>query len=519
MPENNQTNDNITKAFEPDYLNRKALAVEWTDALLSTRINHHLVISVSGDWGTGKTYLATNWHKYLEEQEYFTCYIDAHKKDYAEDPLLIIMSEIESYVNKHVKKENGAIKEAFEKVKDSFLPFLTSGFKTAVKVGAGILLPDIISSNILKIIDNIDGEKLKEIIKGSIDEYNNKKDSRIEEYYDNIKVYSENIEEFKQALEKFANTVTDKLNKPVVIFIDELDRSNPKFVIKLIEQLKHIFEIPNLAFILTVNKKELSNTIKGIYGSEMDGYAYYKKFTTHDFTLYPIEKILPDNVKAFIEETMKKYNDFKMSEEFTTIAAKIVQSLNLSLRDIEQVLDHLYYIKEKVTQEYNKEYLIICFFYRAVYIKAYSVFISMQEILEDDPTKLMKRSQYDKSFSDIYDELIELCNQLKNNNPFYGLLANIIHSITENEIKAMVEKYNAAHYLSSKFPDKIEYSSSIEYIGIPMVCKGIDNYNRPVFYHTIDEVKQNIKSIRKNLIQLYILGVKPKEINFRRKDL
>lgn len=97
MEENNI--ENKSKAFKPDYLNRKALAEEWTDALLSTKINHHLTISVSGDWGTGKTYLAKNWHKYLEEQEYFTCYIDAHKKDYAEEPLLIIMSEIESYIN------------------------------------------------------------------------------------------------------------------------------------------------------------------------------------------------------------------------------------------------------------------------------------------------------------------------------------------------------------------------------------------------------------------------------------
>lgn len=48
MPENSH---NIAKAFEPDYLNRKASVVEWTDALLSTKINHHLVISVSGEWG------------------------------------------------------------------------------------------------------------------------------------------------------------------------------------------------------------------------------------------------------------------------------------------------------------------------------------------------------------------------------------------------------------------------------------------------------------------------------------
>ena len=122
MPESSQTNDNITKAFEPDYLNRKALAMEWTDALLSTRINHHLVISVSGDCGTGKTYLAKNWHKYLEEQGYFTCYIDAHKKDYAEDPLLIIMSEIESAVNKYKKREE--VKKLLRQLKENFFHFL-----------------------------------------------------------------------------------------------------------------------------------------------------------------------------------------------------------------------------------------------------------------------------------------------------------------------------------------------------------------------------------------------------------
>ena len=70
--------------------------------------------------------------------------------------------------------------------------------------------------------------------------------------------YSSYIKAFKDAVENF----TLDFNKPVVIFIDELDRSNPTFVIKLIEQLKHIFDINNLVFILTVNKHELSNTIK-----------------------------------------------------------------------------------------------------------------------------------------------------------------------------------------------------------------------------------------------------------------
>lgn len=86
------------KSFENDYLDRAELVKEWTNSLLSTKLNYHLVISVSGDWGTGKTYLSQNWHKYLSENNYLSCYIDAHKKEYADDPLLIIISEIEEHL-------------------------------------------------------------------------------------------------------------------------------------------------------------------------------------------------------------------------------------------------------------------------------------------------------------------------------------------------------------------------------------------------------------------------------------
>lgn len=487
MEENNI--ENKSKAFKPDYLNRKALAEEWTNALLSTKINHHLTISVSGDWGTGKTYLAKNWHKYLEEQGYFTCYIDAHKKDYAENPLLVFVEELNTNINQYYKTNMSwwwKIRSKIPILKNKVPKFLinSSAFIGGVEFSLVIDAFKILIQGLQKLLSN----KIKNNI----------------EY---IALYEKYINNFKEALTKF----TCLFDKPVVIFIDELDRSNPQFVIKLIEQLKHIFEISNLAFILTVNKKELSNTIKGVYGSEMDGYAYYKKFVTHDFTLYPMEQLNNNNLEIFIKETMNKYNDFVMIDEFVKIAVQIVQILNLSLRDIEQVLDHLYYIKDKVAQEYHKEYLIICFFYRAVYIKDYNIFINIRDILENYSMNLKKSSEDKPIFRDLYSIIVNLCNKFSNINPFYGLLSKIINDITENEIKEMVEKYSAVHYLSAKFPDKIEYSSRIEYIGIPMICKGIDNFNIPVFYNTIEEVKQNIFSIRKNLIQLSMLGAVPKD--------
>lgn len=507
MSENKPNNDNITKAFEPDYLSRKALVEEWTDALLSTKINHHLVISVSGDWGTGKTYLAKNWHKYLGEQEYFTCYIDAHKKDYAEDPLLIIMSEIESAVNKYIKKEEVFIKRAFTPVKRKFFPFIASGLKTAGKVGASMVLPDIISSGVKQIIDEVDAEIIKEFVKSSIETYGKKKDNFIKQYYKNIQAYSKNIEEFKQALEKFADTIADKLNKPVVIFIDELDRSNPKFVIKLIEQLKHIFEIPNLAFILTVNKKELSNTIKGIYGSEMDGYAYYKKFVTHDFTLYTTMDFNSYNINMFIKKTFEKYKLFDIKDEFLAFATSLSKTLNLSLRDIEQIISHLFYIKEKVISTYHKDYLIVCFFYRAIYINTYSVFLDNKE-----------------KFEYLYGENPE--SVLTNNDEYGFKIKNQINKI-DSIFKGFIYKFDMPLNIKILFSIIIrtprikdlesfynKYQPLLQNINLnETICPNVEKYDIlfPILSKckNINDVKIRIREIRISLIQLSMLGAVP----------
>lgn len=400
------------------------------------------------------------------------------------------------------------IKEAFGKVKDSFFPFLASGFKTATKVGASVLLPDIISSNISKVIDNIDGEKLKEIIKGNIDEYNNKKDNRIEEYYDNIKAYSKNIEKFKQALEKFANIIADKFDKPVVIFIDELDRSNPQFVIKMIERLKHIFEIPNIVFILTVNKKELANTIEGTYGSKMDGYAYYKKFTTHDFTLYPIEQIKNEKIEEFIEYKILTLGNFNLSSDFKRVATVISKSLQLSLRDIEQIIHHLYYIKEKVYEKYHKDYLIVCYLYRAFYLKKYNNFLYYNElsVFVNNPLIALQEKNPESKINSFIENLSD--------DNFNDDIVNIIKFIVAPIKEKNIDNFFHYHKLYSILPPingTNTFHEAPEYLYYPILTHGYDKDDFPIPCKTLDEVKERIKDIRKNLIQLSMLGAIPND--------
>lgn len=487
MPESSQTNNNIIKAFEPDYLNRKALALEWTDALLSTKINHHLVISVSGDWGTGKTYLAKNWHKYLEEQEYFTCYLDAHKKDYAEDPLLVFVEELNANINQYYKANMSLwwkVRNKIPVLKNKAPKFLIHSSAFIGGVDTALII------NAIRIITQLAQKFLS---------------SKIKDKLKYLAIYEKYISDFKEALAKF----TCLFDKPVVIFIDELDRSNPKFVIKLIEQLKHIFEIPNLAFILTVNKKELSNTIKGIYGSEMDGYAYYKKFTTNDFTLYPIEQIKSGPLEEFIENMIADRSNFSVDKDFISLTALLSQILRLSLRDIEQIIHHLYYIKEKVYQSYHRDYLIICYFLRALYLKNYVNFLLYSElsIAADNSLIAIKEKEPTSKLNPLIEELM---NGEYGQSDLLNIIKLILAPITDDTINNFFE----GHKIDVIWPPITgtnTFHEAEKYMYYPILTYGYDKYDIPIPCKTPKEVKERILSIRKNLIQLSMLGAVPND--------
>ena len=52
------------------------------------------------------------------------------------------------------------------------------------------------------------------------------------------------MQEFKSKL----TSIQTKLNKKIIIFVDELDRCHPMYTIKTLEIIKHFFGIPNIIF-------------------------------------------------------------------------------------------------------------------------------------------------------------------------------------------------------------------------------------------------------------------------------
>ena len=67
--------------------------------------------------------------------------------------------------------------------------------------------------------------------------------------------------------------------RTVVFFVDELDRCLPEYAIRVLERLHHIFEgITNVQVIFSIDRSQLEQAVKQIYGEGTDSRRYLKKF-------------------------------------------------------------------------------------------------------------------------------------------------------------------------------------------------------------------------------------------------
>jgi len=310
-------------AFVDDRLDRQPLAEKLTGYL--ERLNDGAVLAIDAPWGEGKTWFGRNWNKYLQDKEYKTIYIDTFEQDYIEDPFVLITSEVLSIVdegNEH--KEN--LKRGGVEVAKALLP--TAG-KAFVNFGGRFLLG----------ASDLTGEIQEALEAGTT----NIAELTSEFVKENLESYSEGklaMKEFKVQLADYAQAQ----DKPIVIFIDELDRCKPNFAVNLIERVKHFFDVPNIVFVLLLNREQLEKAVKGIYGSDTDASTYLGKFVNFFFTLpKPTQNGLnyEHRLKSFINSTMKKYKftrDNNTHEGFLNHLKMWSKCFNMSLRDIEKAV-------------------------------------------------------------------------------------------------------------------------------------------------------------------------------------
>lgn len=256
----------ITTPFDGDLWERKALADRLEQFI--TPLNIGMTIALDAEWGAGKTWFVKNWIKQIKDHGFNVLYLDAFAQDYVEDPFISISMEIA----KCLDDKKGSTEKFVESIGDIYraalpsLPMILWTITTTL-IGAGALtkpFADIIerlqegSGEAGKEIGNLINDQLKAHLSAQVENYENEKNS---------------LQYFKDELIH----LTKDLDKPLVFVIDELDRCKPEFAIRLIERIKHFFDVPNIVFVLSVNKNQLEQSINSFYGFSADS-NYLEKF-------------------------------------------------------------------------------------------------------------------------------------------------------------------------------------------------------------------------------------------------
>lgn len=300
------TYDNIIKTLNEDILGRNITLKKFIKTLyLMKDIN---IISLNGEWGVGKTFFVqqaieviknlnvsntevneeikdfVNKFKNEElkdinvEKQLYPLYFNAWEYDSNEDPLLtLIYSIIDQNPNlKDIDEKSESIKEKIIRIISSF----KIGFSYQDNVGRNF------------------GVDLQ---------YNGKTQEKLTK-----DIYS--VEQVKQTFNELLEEIMIENTNKIVIFIDELDRCNPIFAVKLLERIKHFFDDERFIFVFSINLNELQYTIKKFYGEGMDGYVYLDKFFDLQFSLRNINMENYINSKKVVYVGSLYYMDICVKE-------------------------------------------------------------------------------------------------------------------------------------------------------------------------------------------------------------
>lgn len=420
--------------FKNCALGRSKYASILTD-IVSVYSQSGCVMALNGEWGSGKTTFVKMWRQYLNNQGFKTLYFNAWESDYVTDPLVAMLSELQE----------------LKLGKGSFDQVVSAAGKVVLAVGTAV------SKGLLKKVTGLDSDavgaaldEVSELGKESLKEYANQKRS---------------FEEFKQSLIEFVASNTNE--HPIVFFVDELDRCSPTYAVKVLERIKHLFDIPNIIFVLAVNKRQLECAIQGYFGSsKMDSEEYLHRFINIEYSLPEpdMEKYCEYLYKEYDfqiffenKERLSHFSVYREREEFLIIASAIAESQDLSLRTTDKIFA---YSRLALLEFASNTYLIpdvfflLCFwkitspdFYNAIRYHRITVQQLLEEVENTFPASILKVTDNDYNYK---------------GRRFIFTIASLLRSYNI-ESGQMVEK--------TFVEKKVEGKEELEF---PITCKVID---------------------------------------------
>lgn len=355
-----------------------------------SNLNSFFPMLVDGNWGTGKTVFCHRLNNYINTQCYSkeqkriqTIYIDAFEKDHTDNPLFVLLSKIiESLKKIESSKNQNNIDEENNKKNDKdgkIQEIINNAGKVILSITkniakAGVLgIIEVMATNFIEELP--EGEEFsKNILKESAKNIKNTAQQKIAQLFQNEEAKTNSIVSLRDSLSNYTK------ENPLVILIDELDRCKPAFAIDMLEVIKHIFDIPNVKFILFTFEQQLEESIKHRYGQHIDSQRYLDKFIKFRIQL-PTQKSVPGiPASGIISNTHQYINNLINSTlfnnipnngntEFNNFLRFMISLHNISLRNAETVIRYFnFYVKTKQIKSLTMDLAILLFYCIILYV-------------------------------------------------------------------------------------------------------------------------------------------------------
>lgn len=322
---NHELEINADDPFKHDKLDRR-IEIENLTSLFNV-VNNQMVLALNSPWGTGKTSFLKMWEVYLRNKGYNTVFFNCWENDFVGDPFIAFVEEIKRELS-HQNKD--LITPSYSEKAKEFILQTSRKTRHFLWNTTSDVFGHLTGIDAQTITDDRKGED--NVAKNDISNYNDVKKS---------------LNDFRDEL----SSIAEKCNeKPLIIFVDELDRCRPNFAIEVLERIKHVFNVENIIFILGIDKEALSNSIKTIYGENTKINGYLSRFIDLEVTLKYEEITDYCYIKYLLENEKYGFEDISINRininfmEFKNICNNILSFFEFPFRELEKLITKLYFI-------------------------------------------------------------------------------------------------------------------------------------------------------------------------------
>ncbi len=271
--------------FKHDKLSRRHHVEAFCSVL--SGIEGPAVVLLDAPWGSGKTAFVRMCSAFLQSRDVRVVEFNAWRQQYTQRPLVDLVAAISARVSGPVRD---TLRRNADAVAWHLAKVLTKGIIDREMLGSG---PSMLGS------------------------------------WDAAKTA---IDAFTKALG--AATAEDR---PLVVFVDELDRCRPAYALDLLEVVRHLFSVDGVVVVLAINRDQLRCAVGSLYGEEFGADRYLRRFADlHVGLPVPAQPDITTFLDGLLDATGLAARFGPTNGWIRQMMHLVVEHPECSLRDLEQ---------------------------------------------------------------------------------------------------------------------------------------------------------------------------------------